>query len=222
MPDWVQEIGKPESPKKQAQQGGGRRFEDRSDRRDNRGGGGGGDRRGGFGGGGGGDRRGGGGRDFRGGGGGGGNRDNRGGGSDRRGGGRDDRRGGGRNDDRQREPREIILRDVEVYVRPTKDAVAALSKHIKSTVRAFPLVDVAKMVLGARERYEVIFQRKKKEGGGEEKPKPFYKCEIDGSLWLSIDEAISHVLRGDAVMEYYVWEEVPVDPPKGTWWPSAA
>lgn len=91
---------------------------------------------------------------------------------------------------------------------PTAESARALAKHIQESMRAFPLVDLAKMVLGSRQRYQVRFRAT---GQG----KKLYRGESDGSLWISRDEAVSHALQGDALERYYEIEEIDLGPPKG-------
>ncbi|NNE93218.1 MAG: hypothetical protein HKN23_16365 [Verrucomicrobiales bacterium] len=197
MPDWVQDLEKPSARKKQAgnrkertdSRGEGRQSgQQKQERR-----------------GGGGDRRGFQGR---------GDQRGRGGGRDRKGGFRGGRDRNDRNRDRDRRPREDFPKDVEAVVRPTMNAVNALASHIRNTYRAYPLADVAKMVMGARDRYEVMFRRKQDSESGSEK-KPFFLCKADQSVWLTKDEAVSHILRSENLNQFYQVEEVEVEPPKG-------
>lgn len=207
MPDWAQESSKPKEKKQRPRDD---RENTRGDsRRDSRGGGG--DRRGGFGGdrrGGGGDRRGQsqgrgnfGGGERRGGGG----RDDRRGGGNRRGGGRDNFRGGDR---RERPPEDKPASGVKASIEPSESAIKGLTKHIRETYRAFPLADLAKMILSGRDRYQVCFE-------ATEDGVAFYQCKDDKSIWLSRDEAIKHLLSSDVLSSYYEVEEVDVGAPSG-------
>jgi hypothetical protein len=149
-------------------------------------------RPGGFGGGQGGDRRGGGGGGFR---------------------GRDDRRGGfrgGRPDERRELP---PLPPIEVNFIPEDKGVESLARQIKLTGRAYPLFEIAGLILKKPERYHVQFTSQKKDG----KPAvPFYVCALDDSIWLSEADAMHHILdkHFDA---FYSSEKIPTDPPKGTY-----
>lgn len=215
MPDWAQE--KPSEPQKDYA----KRYAEDDDRRDRRGGGGRRDDRrggGGFGGGGGArrdDRRGGfGGRggEHRGEGGPRGPRPDRGGDrprGDRREG---DRRGGGdrRHGDRERNdrPREAQpAAGVVATLEPSGPAVEGLTRHIRETFRSFPVADLAKMILEARERYRIRFTATE--------PVRLNQCLLDGSLWLSREEAILHLLSGPALDHYYLAEDIEIDPPAG-------
>lgn len=206
MPDWAQESAKPKEIKQ-------RPRDDREDSRgDSRGGGGRDDRRGGFRGDrrGGGDRRGQGqgqgrgnfgGGDRRGGGG----REDRRGGGNRRGGGRDDFRGGDR---RERPPEDKPAPGVKASIEPSDSAIKGITRHIRETYRAFPLADLAKMILSGRDRYQVCFE-------ATEDGVSLYQCKDDKSIWLSRDEAIKHLLSSDVLSRYYVVEEVDVGAPAG-------
>ncbi|MEM9280268.1 MAG: hypothetical protein AAGA96_00440 [Verrucomicrobiota bacterium] len=70
------------------------------------------------------------------------------------------------------------------------------------------MADLAKMVLKGRERYQVRFRS---ENSG---PDLFF-CESDGSLWLTRDEAIAHLLGDGRVEKFYTVETVEVAAPSG-------
>lgn len=131
-----------------------------------------------------------------------------------------DRKGGGgyrdrdqnrdRDSDRYDQPRPVEpLPPVDATLAPAPSAVDALARHIRSTGRAYPMADVAKMILGGRDRYQIRFQLK---NPGEAS---LFLCEADQSLWVSREEAIQHLLNSPALKRYYEVEEVAVEPPKG-------
>lgn len=64
------------------------------------------------------------------------------------------------------------------------------------------------MVLQARDRYQVRFVSE--EGGPS-----LFRCAADGTLWLTRDEALSHLLGSDAIDRYYVVEEIDTGAPAG-------
>ena len=146
---------------------------------------------------------------------GGGNREGRssspegGGNRDRRGKGGGDFRGGGRGrDDRFREP---LPAGLEARFLAETAGVESLARQIKATGRAYSVFDLAKLVLSARERYAVEFVRTK------DAPEStrFFQCKLDGSLWLSKEDALRHALSSEALAEYYTAEEVETEGPKG-------
>src|SRR5690606_32942296 len=130
--------------------------------------------------------------------------DRRGGGGDRRGG---DRRGGGERDFRDRPREDMPAVGITAVIEPSKPAVEGLTKHIKETLRAFPMADLAKMILQGRERYRVRFTV--------QDDRRLYRCPADGSIWLSREEAISHLLNTPAIEKFYLAEDVEVGAPTG-------
>ena len=118
----------------------------------------------------------------------------------------------GRHDDRDSRPRELPLpQNVSVGLEPSPLAIAALTKHIRSTGRAYALADLAKMVLGSRERYQLRFRR----DPSEKDSASLFFAPTDQSLWLTREEAIAHLLHSKLLNRFYEIEEVSVEPPKG-------
>ena len=82
------------------------------------------------------------------------------------------------------------------------------------TGRAYPLFDIAQMILQKPERHTVVFNTKKNAEG---KPvQPLFICALDDTLWLSEDEAVAHVLRKHFAT-FYQAERTATQPPKGTY-----
>jgi hypothetical protein len=80
------------------------------------------------------------------------------------------------------------------------------------TGRAYPLFDIAQMILQKPERHTVLFNTKKNAEG---KPvQPLFVCALDDTLWLSEDEAVAHVLRKHFAT-FYQAERTATEPPKG-------
>ncbi len=80
--------------------------------------------------------------------------------------------------------------------------------------RSFPLFDIAHMILQKPERHLVRFETTPKTEG---KPaQALFVCAIDDTVWLSEDEAVSHILEKHFGM-FYNAEKTPTDPPKGTY-----
>ncbi len=129
--------------------------------------------------------------------------------------GRGDRRGrpgphgGGR-----REPAEPPrpLPELEVTLIPEEKGVESLARQIKMTGRAYPLFDIARMILQKPERHNVAFAVKKNAEG--QVVQPLFACALDETLWLSEDEAIAHVLRKHFAT-FYQAEKTATEPPKG-------
>ena len=102
-----------------------------------------------------------------------------------------------------------IPKDVQVIIFPEDKAVDALAAHVRQTGHAFSMFDAARLVLAGGDRFMVRFRC------AEERPTGFYHVPADGSLFLSRDEALNHVLRSAALDEFYRAEEIELEAPKG-------
>ena len=158
-------------------------------------------------------------------------RDGPGGGGERRGGfggpprggskfGGGDRKGGFRGSDRRDDRREerpappAPLPELNVAFIPEERGVEQLSKQIKMTGRAYPLFQIAQLILAKAERYSVQLTAKKKADGTV--AQQLFVCALDDSPWLSEDEAVAHVLKSHFAT-FYQAERTATEPPKGTY-----
>ncbi|HXG46950.1 MAG TPA: hypothetical protein VNO52_04945, partial [Methylomirabilota bacterium] len=87
-------------------------------------------------------------------------------------------------------------------------------RQIRMTGRAYPLFDIAQMILQKPERHSVTFRIRKKADGTP--AQALFVCAIDDSLWLSEDEAVRYVLDKHFSL-FYQPERTRIDPPKGTY-----
>ena len=71
------------------------------------------------------------------------------------------------------------------------------------------MFDASRLVLAGGDRFMVRFRC------AEERATGFYHVPADGSLFLSRDEALTHVLRSAALDEFYRVEEIELEAPKG-------
>ena len=94
-------------------------------------------------------------------------------------------------------------------VKPSQQAADALVVQIKRSGRAFALFVVAKIVLAGRERYVVEFAV---EAGAEAS---LFRCRVDGSVWLSKDQAMRHFLEAGNLESIYLVENKEIEAPKG-------
>jgi hypothetical protein len=135
---------------------------------------------------------------------------------DRREGGRREGRGGPRRDQGGRPPErpQIKLPELEVSFIPEDKGVESLARQIKLSGRAYPLFEIAYLVLKKPERYHVQLSSKKKEDG--QPVQPLYICALDDTLWLDENEATQHVLDKH-FGTFYASEKIPTDPPKGVY-----
>jgi len=124
---------------------------------------------------------------------------------------RDDRRPGLRD-----EPREPSAPPPEITVvfLPDEKGVESLARQIKMTGRAYPLFQIAQLVLQKAERYTVRLAVKKKPDGAV--AQPLFVCALDDTPWLSEDEAVAHVLKNHFAT-FYQAERTATEPPKGTY-----
>ena len=80
------------------------------------------------------------------------------------------------------------------------------------TGRAYPLFDIAHMILQRPERIVVTFNIKKNAEG--QPVQPLFVCALDDTLWLSEDEVVAHVLQKH-FGTFYQSERTATEPPKG-------
>lgn len=121
-------------------------------------------------------------------------------------------RGPRRDDARERREPPAPLPEIEVSLLPEAKGVESLSRQIKMTGRAYPLFDIAQMILQKPERHMVAFGVKKNAEG--QAIQPLVTCALDDTLWLSEDEAVQHVLKKHFAT-FYQAERTPTEPPKG-------
>lgn len=127
----------------------------------------------------------------------------------------DRKKGSFRRDDRhEREDREppAPLPEVGVSFLPDEKGVESVARQIKMTGRAYPLFDIARLILQKPERYAVRLNVKKKADGAV--AQPLFVCALDDTPWLSENEAIAHVLKNHFAT-FYQTERTPTEPPKG-------
>jgi hypothetical protein len=104
------------------------------------------------------------------------------------------------------------LPEIDANIVPDEKGVESLARQIKVTGRAYPLFDIAQMILQKPERHYVVLGVKKNAEG--QPIQPMFVCALDETVWLSQDEAVSHVLRKH-FGTFYQTEKTPTEPPKG-------
>ena len=131
----------------------------------------------------------------------------------RRGPGRERGERRGPRSDQAQEPREPLpLPELSLSLVPEEKGVESLARQIKMAGRAYPLFDIAHMILQKPERYTVVFGTKK---NGEGKIlQSLFQCALDETLWLSEDEAVAHVLNKH-FNTFYQADRTATEPPKG-------
>jgi hypothetical protein len=131
------------------------------------------------------------------------------GGGDRRGPRRDDAR-----EQRPAPPAPLPLAEINVSFMPDQNGVESLARQIKMNGRAYPLFQIARMILQKHERHSISFSVKKNAEG--QPVQPLFVCALDETPWLSEDDAIAHVLRKH-FNTFYQAERTATEPPKGVY-----
>jgi hypothetical protein len=123
-----------------------------------------------------------------------------------------------RDDQRERfdrpKPAPVPLPEVTVAFIPDDKGVDSLARQIKMTGRAYPLFDIAQMILQKPERHNVTLASKKDAEG--KVLQMLYVCALDDTVWLSEEEAVRYVLEKH-FNTFYQPERTKVDGPKGTY-----
>ena len=115
-------------------------------------------------------------------------------------------------DRRERREAPAPMPEINLSLVPEEKGVDSLARQIRMGGRAYPLFDIAQMILQKPERQTVTFSIKKNAEG---KPiHPLFVCALDDSLWLSEDAAIAHVLAKH-FGTFYQAERTATEPPKG-------
>lgn len=109
-------------------------------------------------------------------------------------------------------PTRAPLPELQVRLIPDPKGAELVARRIRSTGRAFPLFEIAKLFLDRPERYTVEISVKKKSDGTI--LQPLFVCALDETPWLSADEVVAHVLEKHFDTFYQV-ERTPTEPPKG-------
>jgi hypothetical protein len=103
---------------------------------------------------------------------------------------------------------------VAISILPEEKGVESLARQIRVTGRAYPLFDIAQLILQRPERQQVRFDVKKNPEG--QPLQPLFLCALDDTLWLSEEEAVQHVLSRH-FQTFYQVERTATEPPRGTY-----
>jgi hypothetical protein len=117
-----------------------------------------------------------------------------------------------RDERRERPEPPAPLPEITVTFLPDENGVESLARQIKVTGRAYPLFQIAQIVLAKPERYAVLLGVKKNADGTVKQP--LFACALDDTPWLNEDEAIAHVLKVHFAT-FYQAERTATEPPKG-------
>lgn len=97
---------------------------------------------------------------------------------------------------------------------PEPNGVASLAKQIRLSCRAYPLFEVASLVVQKPDRYDVALRVIKGKDGVPQQP--LFVCSLDDTVWLSEADAARHVLA-QHFDTFYSTEKIATDAPKGTY-----
>ncbi len=120
-----------------------------------------------------------------------------------------DRRG----DNRPERPQRELPQPAEGYrveLRPANGILELFSSKIQKSKRAHPLLDLARVVMAAKERYDVVFM--KLENGA----MLTHSTKGDGACWLTEAEAVSYLWKAPWFSALYSAEQVDTEAPKGS------
>ncbi len=106
------------------------------------------------------------------------------------------------------------LPQLSVSILPDEKGIESLARQIRMTGRAYPLFDIAHLILQKPERQQIRFDVIKKPDG--QPVQPLFLCALDDTLWLSEDEAVNHLLNRH-FNTFYQTERIATDPPRGTY-----
>lgn len=116
-----------------------------------------------------------------------------------------------RQEERRPEPApKPVLEGWKLSLIPEHSALEAISKQIRSRAKAYPLFELARLVVNLSERYSVTLKPE-----GENSP-TLFRAKADGSLWTSRKEAINHLLAKH-LEKFYRRSTVTVEAPKGSY-----
>lgn len=119
------------------------------------------------------------------------------------------RRDGDRREEAPRPPMAEPTEGLRVELRPVDSGLAALHQEVQKHRRTISLLDLAKVVMGAYDRYDLVFM--KQENGPD-----LYHCKHgDGGCFISRQEAVKHLWQSSWMPKYYEAVEQEVEAPKG-------
>ncbi len=116
-------------------------------------------------------------------------------------------------DTRGERPQRELPQPAEGYrveLRPANGILEVFSKEIQKLKRALPLLDLARVVMAGKERYDVVFM--KLENGST----LIHSTKGDNACWLTEAEAVSYLWKAPWFAELYATERVETEAPKGS------
>ncbi len=102
-----------------------------------------------------------------------------------------------------------MVQGLVVLIEPDIKAVEAMASMIRSAGKAYSVFDAAKLVLSSGDRFDITFTI-----DAPNAPK-FATVPADGSVWLTREDALAHLMQSNVLDQYYRAEEVELEEPKG-------
>lgn len=118
-----------------------------------------------------------------------------------------------RRGERPERPAPEPLKPVEGYrveLRPANSILTLFASEIQKQKRALPLLDMARVVMSAGNRYDLVFMKM------ENSPALIHSIREDGACWLNRAEAVAYLRQAPWFSEFYKEEQIEVEAPKGT------
>lgn len=124
---------------------------------------------------------------------------------------RDGRKSEERGESQTRRERPAPAEGFRVELRPANVILELFSQKIQEQKRAFPLLDLARIVMAGKDRYDLVFM--KQEGA----PMLIHSTKGDGACWLTQEEAVAYMWNAPWFADLYKKEEVETEAPKGNY-----
>ena len=96
-----------------------------------------------------------------------------------------------------------------VELRPANSILELFAANIQKQKRALPLIDLARVVMGDKARYDLVFM--KLENG----PLLIHSTKGDQACWLTEAEAVAYLWKAPWFAELYTKEEIEIEAPNG-------
>lgn len=114
---------------------------------------------------------------------------------------------------RNERPAPEPLKPVEGYrveLRPANSILTLFASEIQKQKRALPLLDMARVVMSAGNRYDLVFMKM------ENSQTLIHSTREDGACWLNRAEAVAYLRQAPWFTEFYKEEQIEIEAPKGT------
>lgn len=118
----------------------------------------------------------------------------------------------------ERKPRREAVQPtagVTAKIMPREEGVDNMAKEITAAGRTYSVFELARVIMGARDRFNIVFELEEAKEGADALGVKFFQCQHDPSIFLTKDECLAHAATAEWLAEYYTEEEIEVEPPSG-------